>query len=70
MLLASRMHAAGEAGSIVTVLCDGGERYRHSFYDDAWVASKGIDLAPAIVAIEAWALGGTPPAPALRTAGL
>ena len=70
MHLASRLHAAGEAGSIVTVLCDGGERYRHSFYDDAWVASKGIDLAPAVGAIEAWAVQGTPPAAPLRTAGL
>ena len=30
---------AGESGSIVAILCDGGERYQHSYYNDAWVAS-------------------------------
>ncbi|MFT4085110.1 MAG: PLP-dependent cysteine synthase family protein [Nocardioides sp.] len=41
-----RMRAVGETGSVVTLLCDGGERYRSSYYDDAWVAGQGIDLAP------------------------
>jgi cysteine synthase A len=34
------------AGSVVTLLCDGGERYAHTYYDDDWVAAHGIDLAP------------------------
>jgi cysteine synthase A len=44
--LAREMRDAGEAGSIVTLLCDGGERYGHTYYDDAWLAEHGIDLTP------------------------
>ncbi|MFO1039087.1 MAG: PLP-dependent cysteine synthase family protein [Geminicoccaceae bacterium] len=42
--VAHEMKAKGEAGSIVTLLCDGGERYRHSYYDPAWLAASGFDL--------------------------
>ncbi|MGL1316142.1 PLP-dependent cysteine synthase family protein, partial [Vibrio parahaemolyticus] len=31
------MKAQGRTGSVVTLLCDGGERYRHTYYDDAWL---------------------------------
>ena len=31
--------------SVVTLLCDGGERYAHTYYDDGWVAEQGLDLA-------------------------
>ena len=44
--LAARMLAEGRRGSIVTLICDGGERYRHSYYDDDWVAAQGLDLTP------------------------
>ncbi|HWV26768.1 MAG TPA: PLP-dependent cysteine synthase family protein [Aeromicrobium sp.] len=42
--VAERMRAAGQAGSIVTLLCDGGERYAHTYYDDAWLAERGLDI--------------------------
>ena len=38
--------AAGRTGSVVTLLCDGGERYAHTYYSDAWVADQGLDLSP------------------------
>jgi cysteine synthase len=44
--LAREMHAAGEAGSIVSLLCDSGERYRSTYYDDDWVRAHGLDLEP------------------------
>jgi cysteine synthase len=44
--LLAGMRSAGEAGSIVTLLCDGGERYASTYYDDDWLAAQGIDLAP------------------------
>jgi cysteine synthase A len=44
--LARELQEAGTAGSIVTLLCDGGERYRNTYFDDAWLADHGIDLAP------------------------
>ena len=38
--------AAGEAGSIVTLLCDDGVRYLDTYFSEAWVAAQGWDLAP------------------------
>ena len=38
--LASEMVNRGEAGSIVTLLCDSGERYLDSYYDPTWVAES------------------------------
>jgi cysteine synthase A len=42
--IVAEMRAAGRTGSVVTLLCDGGERYAHTYYDDAWVAAQGLDL--------------------------
>ncbi|UFS59679.1 PLP-dependent cysteine synthase family protein [Subtercola endophyticus] len=44
--LARTMAAKGEAGSIVTLLCDGGDRYSDTYYDDGWVAAQGFDIEP------------------------
>lgn len=44
--LIARMRAAGEEGSVVTLICDGGARYAGTYYDDEWVAQQGWDLAP------------------------
>ncbi|KIQ97582.1 Cysteine synthase B [Lysobacter sp. A03] len=51
--LAARMRAAGEHGSIVSLLCDPGERYDQTLYDPAWLAENGIDPAPAEAALRA-----------------
>jgi cysteine synthase A len=47
------MVAAGQRGSVVAILCDGGERYATSYYDDAWLAAQGFELAPLIEAVAA-----------------
>jgi cysteine synthase A len=60
--LAAEMHADGVEGSIVTLVCDGGERYAHNYYDDAWVAEQGWDLVPARSAIRRFLAGGAWPA--------
>jgi cysteine synthase A len=44
--LVATMRAAGRTGSIVTLICDGGERYAETYYSDEWVAGQGLDLAP------------------------
>ncbi len=67
--LARRLHEAGEAGSIATILCDGGERYGHSYYDDAWLVARGFDIAPAVEAVAAWAESGRSPGWTLAAAG-
>ncbi|MBV1852002.1 PLP-dependent cysteine synthase family protein [Catellatospora tritici] len=43
--LIAKMLAQGETGSVVTLLCDGGERYANTYYDDHWLAEQGLQLA-------------------------
>jgi len=52
-----RMREAGQTGSIVTLLCDGGERYSHTYYDDGWLQSQGLDLAPYREFLEQFSVG-------------
>lgn len=44
--LAAAMRARGERGSIVSLLCDRGERYAETLFDRAWLRAHGIDTAP------------------------
>ncbi|MEJ7650613.1 MAG: PLP-dependent cysteine synthase family protein [Nakamurella sp.] len=56
--LAAEMAASGTRGSIVALLCDSGERYTQTYYDDDWVAAQGWDLGePAAVVSEFLASG-------------
>ncbi|WP_369052069.1 PLP-dependent cysteine synthase family protein [Kineococcus terrestris] len=45
--LVDRMCREGRSGSVVTLICDDGDRYLDTYYDDAWVAARGWDLARA-----------------------
>jgi len=45
LTLAAEMHQRGEQGSLVTLICDGGERYLDSYYDDEWVADNIGDIS-------------------------
>ena len=44
--LAARMREEGRTGSIVTLLCDSGERYLETYYNPQWVADNIGDIAP------------------------
>lgn len=44
--LAGQMEAARRGGSLVSLICDGGDRYSDTIYDPAWRALQGLDLAP------------------------
>jgi cysteine synthase len=44
--LAGELHDAGRCASLVTLLCDGGERYAHTYYNDDWLAAHDIVLSP------------------------
>ena len=46
--LADAMRERGETGAIVTLLGDRGERYAETLFDDGWLATHGIDPAPAL----------------------
>lgn len=43
--LLAEMVGAGVGGSVVTLLCDSGDRYTDTYYDDAWLAAHGLDPA-------------------------
>ncbi|MGY1458231.1 MULTISPECIES: PLP-dependent cysteine synthase family protein [unclassified Luteimonas] len=58
---ARRMREAGQDGSIVTILCDSGERYAHSYYAPAWYEANGIDVERADAAIAVAVAGGELP---------
>jgi cysteine synthase A len=44
--IAANMLAKGETGSLVSLICDSGDRYASTYYNPAWLADNGIDIAP------------------------
>ena len=42
LTLIEEMAAQRQTGSVVTILCDSGQRYAGTYYDDAWLAAEGI----------------------------
>ncbi len=44
--LAARMRTEGRTGSIVTLLCDSGERYLETYYNEEWVKANIGDVQP------------------------
>ena len=51
----------GRHGSVVTLICDGGERYADTYYSDDWVAAQGLDLAPHLATIDRFLATPWPP---------
>ena len=44
--LMAEMAAKGEQGSVVMLICDGGDRYMKTYYDPQWLKHEGYDIAP------------------------
>jgi len=44
--VAAHMIAAGEEGSLVSLICDSGERYTATYYNDSWLRSNNIEIEP------------------------
>ncbi len=55
----SGLRAAGRTGSVVTLICDGGERYADTYYSDTWVADQGLHLAPHLATLSAFFATGS-----------
>jgi cysteine synthase A len=62
-LLVAEMLARGERGSVVTLICDGGDRYAGTYYSDGWVCDQGLVLAPYREALETFLASGAFPVP-------
>ncbi len=58
LTLIAEMVAAGERGSVVTLICDVGARYAHTYYDDGWVAERGWRLEPYWAVLDEFATTG------------
>ena len=58
---AQALQRSAGGGSVVTLLCDGGDRYRHTYYDEAWLRAQGLDCEAEQRALSAWMSHGTPP---------
>ncbi|HEY0001373.1 MAG TPA: PLP-dependent cysteine synthase family protein [Actinoplanes sp.] len=62
--LISAMLAEERTGSVVTLICDGGERYADTYYADDWVAAQGLHMAPYLATLAAFFASGRLLAPA------
>jgi cysteine synthase A len=67
LLLVAEMLSRGERGSVVTLICDGGDRYGGTYYSDAWVRDQGLELAPYTEALETFLARGAFPAAGFGT---
>lgn len=56
--LMAAMKRERESGAVVTLICDGGERYAGTCYSDEWLACSGLDIGPGLAALdEFWESG-------------
>ncbi|MGW2185558.1 PLP-dependent cysteine synthase family protein [Streptomyces sp. NPDC001719] len=56
--IVAEMADQGRQGSIVTLICDPGERYLDKYYSDTWLAEQGLDIAPYARAIDTFLSSG------------
>jgi cysteine synthase len=57
MIIADKMISNRKQGSIVTMICDPGDRYLGTYFDDGWIKDQQLDLAPHLEALERFAGG-------------
>lgn len=55
--LALELEKDGRQHSMVTLICDSGERYLNTCYDSQWIADKGFDLEPYMAELQSFADG-------------
>jgi cysteine synthase A len=46
LILANEMKQQKKGGSLVTLICDSGERYLNTYYRDDWLLERGIIIQP------------------------
>ena len=52
------MLKAGESGSVVTMICDPGERYLGTYYNEDWIRSENLELEPNIQRLKRFSTSG------------
>ncbi len=48
----AEMIAQNQEGSVVSMICDAGERYLNTYYSEQWLEDKGFDIAPYLGQLE------------------
>ncbi|MFI1798021.1 PLP-dependent cysteine synthase family protein [Streptomyces sp. NPDC020379] len=56
--IVAEMADQGRQGSVVTLICDPGERYLDKYYSDSWLAGQGLDITPYARAIDTFLTSG------------
>lgn len=67
--LVADLVADGRSGSIVSLMCDSGDRYAATYDDDAWLERKGLDPSAALAILDGFFATGVWPATAMEPAG-
>jgi len=57
--LLAEMIATGRSGSVVTLLCDAGERYADTYFDSDWLTSQGLDPSESASVLHEFERSGT-----------
>jgi len=52
--LIAEMVREGRQGSVVTLICDPGERYAGTYFDRGWLSANGLDIDPWVARLEAF----------------
>lgn len=56
--IAARMRTSGQTGSIVTLICDRGDRYLDTFYSNKWIDEQGLELGPHMALLRSFLRSG------------
>jgi cysteine synthase A len=67
--LVARMREQGTGGTVVSLVCDAGDRQLRTWHDDGWVAGRGLDPAPWAAVIDRFLATGRWDAPGGRGGG-
>jgi len=57
--LMSELKKEGCEGSVVSMICDGGERYTNTYYNDHWLEQHGFELSPYTQQLEEFTRSGS-----------
>lgn len=60
LILLDRLRRSGDEGSVVSLICDRGERYRDTFYDDDWCAGQRLNPGRLVEPIKDFMAGRGP----------
>lgn len=60
--LLAEMSAAGVSGCVVTLICDSGDRYTDTYYDDSWLTGQNLQPADYAGVLEEFERSGSWPA--------